>query len=33
MKKKEQEYLAQVKFGVSEIDANFELKRFLFQQS
>lgn len=33
MKQKEKEYLAQVRFGVSEIDANFELKRFLFQQS
>jgi|LauGreDrversion4_2_1035121.scaffolds.fasta_scaffold231103_1 hypothetical protein len=33
MKKKEKEYLAQVRYGVSEIDANFELKRFLFQQS
>ena len=33
MKQKEKEYLAQVRFGVSEIDGNFELKRFLFQQS
>ena len=33
MKQKEKEYLATVRFGVSEIDANFELKRFLFQQS
>jgi hypothetical protein len=30
MKQKEKEYLAQVRFGVSEIDGNFELKRFLF---
>lgn len=30
MKQKEKEYLATVRFGVSEIDANFELKRFLF---
>jgi hypothetical protein len=27
--KREKEYLAQVRYGVSEIDNNFELKKFL----